>query len=165
MNKLGKLRRWIVSLIGILPLVFSAVNFRPVLADTGTSDISVRASVDRRTVRLGQTVTFTVRMTNLGPDPANFVDVYLNLPDQLRLVEQTCDLGISADTPACEYSIIEPGQTVVSTVTATPNPDALPHKRHLVMTATVQFETTDTVDPHLRNNTDSISVRWVGRFH
>jgi uncharacterized repeat protein (TIGR01451 family) len=164
MNKLSKVRRWLISLIGILPLILSMANIQPVLA-AGTSDISVRASVDRRTVRLGQTVTFTVRMTNLGPDPANFVDVYLNLPDQLRLVEQTCDLGISADTPACEYSIIEPGQTVVSTVTATPDPGALPHRRHLVMKATVQFESTDTVDPHLRNNTDSISVRWVGRFH
>lgn len=163
MNSPRKFRRWIISLAGILPLILSAVNIQPVFADTTVSDISVRISADRHTVRVGQNVTFTVRVTNLGPDPAPFVDVYHNLPDQLSFVSLTCDLGISPDTPACEYSMIEPGQTVVSTLVATPNQDA-PHKRHLVTTATIQFETADVVDPHLRNNSDSVVVRWVGRF-
>lgn len=165
MNRFIRLRRWIVSVIGILPLILSLANIQPVFADGATTDISVRVSADRRTVRLGQTVTFTVRVTNLGPDAAPFVDVYHNLPPQLRFINMVCDHGISPDSPACEYSVIEPGETVVSTITATPDPTVLPHKRHLVMTATIQFENVDTVDPHLRNNTDSVSVRWVGRFH
>jgi uncharacterized repeat protein (TIGR01451 family) len=164
MNKLRKLRHWFVSLIGILPLILSLANSKPVFADTSVSDISVRIFADRHTVRLGENVTFTVKVTNLGPDPAPFVDVYHNLPDQLSFVALTCDLGISPDTPACEYSLIEPGQTVVSTLVATPNPAALPHKRYLVTTATIQFETLDVVDPHLRNNSASVAVQLVGRF-
>lgn len=164
MNKLGKLRQWIISMIGILPLVLSLVNIQPAFADTSTSDISVTITADRRTVRLGQNITYTVRATNLGPDTANFVDVVHNLSPQLSPISLTCDRGISPDGPFCEYSVIEPGETVVSILVATPNPDA-PHRRHLVTKVTIDFETTDTFDPHLRNNHDAVSVRWVGRFH
>lgn len=165
MNKFKRVYRLIVSLIGILPLILSLAIVNPAFADAATSDISVKIFANRHTVRLGQNITFTVKATNLGPDPAPFVDIYHNLPDQLSLVSLTCDHGISPDTPACEYSVIEPGETVVSTLVATPNPNALPHKRYLVTTATFQFENVDTVDPHSRNNSDSVAVLWIGRSH
>lgn len=164
MNKFGKVRRLVISIVGVIPLILSLVNVKPVFADAPRADISVSITANRRTVRLGQNVTFTVRVTNHGPAPAPFIDIYHNLPDQLRLVDMTCDHGISADTPACEYSIIEPGETVVSTVVATPNPDALPHKRHLVTTVTFMYEGPAPFDPHSRNNTDSVAVQWVGRL-
>ncbi len=163
MNRFGKARRWIVSLIGILPLVFSLANVHPVLASGATADMSVTITANRHTVRLGQNVTFTVRATNLGPDPAPSVDVIHKLPAQLKIVSLTCD-GPSPDGLFCEYSLIQPGQTVVSTLVATPDPTALPHKRHLVVNAVINFETTDVTDPHLKNNSDSVAVQWVGKF-
>ncbi len=48
-------------------------------------------------------------------------DVGFSLPDQLNLVSMTCDRGISPDTPFCEYSTLAAGETVVSTLVATPN--------------------------------------------
>lgn len=165
MNRLRKIRRLLVSLIGILPLVLSLANIQPVFADTSASDISVKIFADRNTVRLGQNVTYTIKATNLGPDPANFVDVVHNLPAQLTFVSLTCDHGISPDSPNCEYSIIEPGETVTSILVATPNPSVLPHRRHLVTKTTINFETADMTDPQLSNNSASVTVRWVGRFH
>ncbi len=164
MNRFGKVRRWIVSLIGILPLIFSLANVRPVFAAGPKADISVTITANRHTVRLGQNITFTVRATNLGPDTAMTLDVYHNLPAQLRLVSLTCDFGISADTPACEYTNIMPGETVVSTLVATPDSTALPHKRHLAVTATYMFEDVATTDPHPKNNSDSVAVQWIGKF-
>jgi hypothetical protein len=79
----------------------------------------------------------------------------------------TCDLGISPDTPFCEYSSLKAGETVISTVVATPNPDT--HKKHLNVTADVLFEVdcsfdpNCTFDPDLRNNADSVSARLMGK--
>lgn len=165
MNRVRKVRRLIISLIGILPLILSAANIQPVFASTSVSDISVKIFANRHTIRVGQNVTFTVKVTNLGPDPAPFVDVVHHLPDQLSVVSLTCDHGISPDGTFCEYSMIEPGETVISTLVATPNPSALPHKRYLVTKVTINFETADLVDPHLQNNSAAVTVHWVGSFH
>ncbi len=164
MNRFSRTRRLIFSMIGILPLILSLTNISPALADGARSDISIKISVDRHVVRLGQNVTFTVKATNLGPDPAPFVDIVHNFPGQFRLVSLTCDLGTSADTPNCEYSLIEPGQTLVSTLVVTPNPDARPHRRELVVTANYQFENIDTIDPNSTNNQSSVEVLWAGRL-
>ncbi len=164
MNRLRKVRRWVVSLVGILPLILSMASVKPAFADTSASDISVRIFANRKTVHLGQNITFTVRVTNRGPDAANSVDVIHHLPAQLRLVSLTCDLGVTPDFLFCEYSTIAPGQTVVSTLVATPDPAARPHKRYLVTSATINFEAT-TNDPNLNNNSASAVVLWVGRFH
>jgi large repetitive protein len=68
---------------------------------------------------LGQLVTFTILATNNGPDTAPSLDVYDNSALQgLQVVEEICDLGISPDTPACEYSNVSPGQTLTTTVIA-----------------------------------------------
>jgi uncharacterized repeat protein (TIGR01451 family) len=66
--------------------------------------------------KVGDEVTFTVVATNNGPDAADLNVTWDS--DQLQLVSETCDLGISADTPACEYGVVEPGITLTTTVVA-----------------------------------------------
>ena len=162
MSKFSKLRRWIVSVIGILPLMLSLANIQPVLAAAPKADLAVQITVNRHTVRLGQTVTFTVKLTNLGPDTASDVAVLHTLPDQLSLVSIDCQ-NVSPDGMYCEYGALAPGETRISTIVATPN-SAAPHHRRLVMNAASMFLSGDTVDPHHKNNADSVAVRWVGRF-
>jgi hypothetical protein len=66
---------------------------------------------------VGQQVTFTILATDKGPDTAP--NLFVNATFQgLELVEERCDLGVSADTPSCEYSNILPGQIVTTTVIA-----------------------------------------------
>jgi hypothetical protein len=66
-----------------------------------------------------QHVTFTIIATNNGPDTAPSLDVYDNSALQgLQVVEEICALGISPDTPACEYRNVSPGQTLTTIVIA-----------------------------------------------
>jgi uncharacterized repeat protein (TIGR01451 family) len=173
MKKLIKYRRFIVSLIGILPLIVSLGTSQVALAARSTSDISVTLIANRSKLKVGQTIIYTAIMTNLGPDDADSVDIRFNLPVQLTLVSMTCEFGITPDTPFCEYSSIKAGERVVSTLTATLNPDALTRRqRSLRVTADIlleedcAFEPPDncTFDPNLSNNLASVSTRLVGRL-
>ena len=165
MNKLKKYRRFLFTAAGILSLVAAVGNSAPASAAQAGSDISVKIVADRAVVRPGQTVMYTVTMTNIGPDDASFVDVGFRLSSQLVLVSMQCDLGISPDTPFCEYSSLPSGHTVVSTLVAIPKSTTRRHQSVVRTVAAVSFETADSFDPHSANNTASIRTRLVGRRH
>jgi uncharacterized repeat protein (TIGR01451 family) len=170
MDRLMKYRRLIINMIGILPLIMSLGNNAVAFAATSTSDISVTLVADQSKVKAGHTITYTATMTNLGSEDASFVDVRFSLPDGLSLVSLTCDLGISPDTPFCEYSSLPAGETVVSTLVATPNPDALTRERDLTVTADILFEVdcsfdpNCTFDPNTSNNSASLTTKLVGKL-
>jgi uncharacterized repeat protein (TIGR01451 family) len=159
MHTLTKHLRFFINVIGILCLVTLLVGTSTTaLAARSGSDISVSIVADRNQVRVGQNITYTVRMTNHGPDDAFFVDTAFIWPAQLKFVEEICDLGISPDSPNCEYSSLKAGQTVVSKLVLTPDPAARPFKNVVKVKTQALFETADTVDPHLQNNADSITT-------
>ena len=164
-NKLIKYRRFIINLVGIFPLILSLGTSQVALAATSTSDISLTLVAKRA----GNTITYTATMTNLGPQDAVAVDVGFTLPDQLNLVSMTCDLGISPDTPFCEYSSLNARQTVVSTLVAKPKPGAQRGSPELTTTASVFFEIdcsfdpNCTFDPDLSNNSASVTVKLTGK--
>lgn len=170
MNRPNKFRQLLIRTIGILSILISLGNTKQVLAAQNTSDIAVTIVADQREVKMGQTITYTATMTNLGPEDAFFVDVGFSLPDQLNLVSMTCDKGISPDTPFCEYSTLAAGETVVSTLVATPTPGALTHDRKLTVTANVFFEVDCTFDPNCTfdpdssNNSSSLITKLIGKL-
>ena len=162
MNTGTKHASFIINVIGILVLISLLGGSTTALAAPPRSDISITIVANRSQVKVGQNITYTARMKNLGPDDASSVDTSFIWPAQLNLVSMTCDQGISADTPSCEYNILKAGETVVSTFIATPNSATLSNdKKNVRVTAKVLFETTDTVDPHLRNNADSVSTTII----
>ena len=171
MNTLTKYRRLIINVLGILPLILSLGTSKVAFAAASTSDISVTLVADQSKVKVGQMITYTAIMTNHGPDDASSVDVRFNLPAQLSLVEETCAFGISADTAFCEYTSIKAGETLISTVVATPNPDYITRERALTVTADIlleqdcAFEPIDcTSDPDLSNNLASVSTKLIGKL-
>jgi uncharacterized repeat protein (TIGR01451 family) len=144
-------------------------NVHPAMAQ-GTSNISITIVTNQDRVKAGQLITYTATMTNLGSDDAVFVDVDFSLPDQLSLVSLTCDKGISPDTPSCEYSTLTAGETVVSTLVATPTPGMLTHDRKVIVAATVFFEVDCSYDPNctfdqdLSNNSASLNTTLIGKL-
>src|SRR5512142_393792 len=127
-----KTRCMFFTLFGILSLLAmlgSSAPLFPARAAQITNDIGIAMSESRSTLLHGSQVTFTVRMTNYGPDRATFVDVGFHLPSQLRMLAMTCDLGITPDTPFCEYSSLPVGATVISRLVATTDPSATVHTR------------------------------------
>jgi Domain of unknown function DUF11 len=93
----------------------TAVFAIPAAADTSppTADIGVVSlHASRATAAHGSRVTFTEVITNNGPDA-----VELDTLPQISggtLVGEVCDLGISADTPNCEYGQVDPGTTLTT---------------------------------------------------
>jgi uncharacterized repeat protein (TIGR01451 family) len=165
MNKLPKYRQLIVTAIGILSLVMLLWNSGRALAAQNVSDLSITMVADHSRVKVGENITYTVTASNLGPDPALFVGVTHGLADQLNFVSVTCDRGISSDGPFCEYSILEPGESVVSIFIVTPNPDIQNQDRNaLTATATISPQTADTIDSNSGNNWASVTVRLIGRL-
>ncbi len=171
MKKLIKYRRFVVSLLGILPLIVSLGTSRTAFAATSTSDIFVTLIENRNTLNAGQTITYTAIMKNLGPDDASSVDVRFTLPAQLTLVSMTCDLGITPDTPFCEYSSLKAGQTVISKVVAKLTPNSVTHERRVKVTADILLEQdcafqpdNCTLDPNHNNNLSSVTTTLIGRF-
>lgn len=109
---------------------------------------------------VGQQVTFTILARNNGPDTAPNLDVYDNSALQgLRILDEICDLGISPDTPACEYSDVLPGQTLTTTVIA-----------EIVSTGAKTASLTSCVqsgqqinDPNTGNDCASATLKVVGK--
>jgi len=75
----------------------------PPTADLGV--VSIHAG--RTSAPHGTRVTFTEVITNNGPEAAE-LDTVPQITGGVLVAEQ-CDLGISADTPFCEYGDVAPG--------------------------------------------------------
>ena len=108
--------------------------------------------------KVGDEVTFTIVATNNGPDTAE-LDVIETTLEGLELVSETCDLGISADTPACEYGLVEPGQTLTTTVVTRVTGTG---GRYVVDTACVSSEE-PIVDPNPDNDCATATVKIIGK--
>lgn len=107
--------------------------------------------------KVGNEVTFTIIATNHGPDAAELNVTWAS--EQMQLVSETCDLGISADTPACEYGVVDPGQSrttiVVAEVISTSS-------KHAVSTACLVEQAGFINDPDSQNNCAAATVKIVG---
>lgn len=124
-----------------------------------TADLAIvsnTASVKH--AKVGAEVTFTIIATNNGPESADFNVTWAS--GQLQLVSETCDLGISPDTPACEYGTVEPGVTLTTTVVArvldTGSDDA-------TSTGCMVEQLGFIIDPDPQNNCAAAAVKVVGK--
>ena len=164
MNKLWKYHHFIAGAICILLLMVSLGTSRRALAAQNVADLSVTITADKTRVKIGEYITYTVTATNRGPDTATLVGVLHGLSDQLNFVSLSCD-GVAADSTFCQYAILEPGESVVSTFVATPNPNTRNSERNLlIMTASIAFETTDAIDPDRGNNLTLDRAKLIGRL-
>ncbi len=78
----------------------------PPTADLGV--VSIKAN--KASAAHGTRVTFTEVITNNGPETAE-LDTVPQITGGVLVAEQ-CDLGISADTPFCEYGDVTPGTSL-----------------------------------------------------
>jgi hypothetical protein len=87
----------------------------PAAADTSppTADLAVVSiHASRQTAAHGTRVTFTEVIRNNGPETAE-MDTLPQITGG-TLVEEICDLGISPDTPNCEYGDVAPGTSLTT---------------------------------------------------
>jgi len=108
--------------------------------------------------KVGHEVTFTIIATNNGPEAADFNVMWSS--DQLQLVSEICDLGISPDTPACEYGTVEPGVTLTTMVVARVLDTG---SKHATGTGCIVEQPGFIVDPDPQNNCGHATVKVVGK--
>jgi hypothetical protein len=134
-----------------------------------TADLAVVSkTADVRHAKIGDEVTFTIVATNNGPDAAdlNVVEDPAQLypgqfpPSDFQLVSEECDFGISADTPACEYGVVQPGETVTTVVVMTVEPTAGDYASN---TACVFSWDVPIIDPNPGNDCVTTIVRVIGK--
>jgi uncharacterized repeat protein (TIGR01451 family) len=121
-----------------------------------TADLQITKVAESKTVRVGEPVSYTLTLTNLGPGVASGVVFGDSLPDQLNLVESTCG-SVSA---FCSLDALPPGASATLTIVATPITNLARNERRISNTAFVAESA--TTDPDLSNNQASTIVRVVG---
>ena len=124
-----------------------------------TADLAIVSNTANvKHAKVGAEVTFTIIATNNGPESADFNVTWTS--GQLQLVSETCDLGISPDTPACEYGTVEPGVTLTTTVVA----EALSTGSKVAIGTGCMVEQPGfIIDPDPQNNCAAATVKVVGK--
>jgi uncharacterized repeat protein (TIGR01451 family) len=116
-----------------------------------TADLSIAKTVSNPTPQVGSTITYTISLSNLGPDEATGVVVNDGLPSGLTFVSATVSEGTYDPTSGTwEVSQIAPGHTQTLTITA-----LVASHRGQVNTAAVTHS--DQFDPNLANNSASVT--------
>jgi uncharacterized repeat protein (TIGR01451 family) len=87
-----------------------------------TANLAASMSASRATLAVGETVSFTVRVANAGPDPSRLVSASLSLPAGATLVSATSTQGACgpAVPVSCSLGTIPSGAAAGITVTLRP---------------------------------------------
>lgn len=138
-------RRFVRAMLAILGLAgVLAIEAPPAIAQSG-ADLAVMISADRTTAKAGQSVTYTVTVSNLGDATATDVSLALGCSDNLQ-----CGLFNST------LGNIDPGSSVTVTMVATANPCGLSISRDATVVADVS---STSPDANLSNNSDRLTIR------
>jgi len=142
------------ALAGLAPLTAAA----QAIPSVDLAIVSNTANIKHGHV--GEQVIFTIVARNNGPDIAPSLDVFDNSALQgLQILAEICDLGISPDTPACEYHEILPGQTLTTKVVAM---IVSTGSKTASLTSCLQSEVVIN-DPNGGNNCATATLKVVGK--
>jgi uncharacterized repeat protein (TIGR01451 family)/gliding motility-associated-like protein len=117
------------------------------------ADLAVTKVADVDTLVAGETIVYTITVTNNGPSDAQNVRLTDNLPSGLTFVSADFTVGSFA-YPVWDIGTLPLGETVTLQITASSDP-ALPEGHRLTNTAVVSSTTTDPVD---HNNRASVTT-------
>ena len=119
------------------------------------ADLEIEKLADPDPVEAGADLTYTLNVTNNGPNTATAVQVTDDLPASLTLVSATPDQGscMQTDPVNCDLGAMISGDTAEIVIVATVG--ANQHGNSISNTAAVSSQ---IFDPDLSNNTDSVTV-------
>ena len=144
------------SILGLLAAAMLVAAAAPPAAQAAATPRSLRPPSKKRSG--SEAVTYTVTVTNLGPDVTTGAVFGDPIPDQLNLVASTCG-AISA---FCAVETLPSGASATPTILATPIPNLEQGERLITNPAFVAQPT--TIDPNLSKDQASATVRVFGRL-
>ena len=158
------MNKWIsrlpVTLLIVLMLMLGLVP--TAFAQDPTADLALTKTADRKGVKIGETITFTITVTNLGPDAATGIYFGDAIPDPLNFVSASCDKGPTVGGD-CAVDSLAVGESATITVVTTPITNPAQSERKFTNTAFIAEST--TFDPNPDNNTASLQLHIVGNTH
>lgn len=158
MNKL--ISRFTIALLTLLMLMGSSIQ--SISAQELTADLALTKTADRKNVKIGQNITFTITVTNLGPDAATGIYFGDSLPDPLNFVSASCDKGTTSGG-TCAVDSLAVGESAIITIVATPISNPAQNERRFTNTAFIA--NSDVFDPNTDNNTASLRLHIIGNTH
>jgi uncharacterized repeat protein (TIGR01451 family) len=158
------MNKWIsrsfLTLLTMLALMLGVVPAAS--AQEPTADLALTKTADRKDVKIGQTITFTITVTNLGPDAATGIYFGDSIPDPLNFVSASCDKGPTFGG-ACAVDSLAVGTSATITIVTTPITNPAQSERKFTNTAFIAQSA--TFDPNPDNNTASLNLHIVGNTH
>ena len=149
-------RRLLGSVLALLAsVVFLGVSATSAAGQDG-ADLALTKTADRKSVRIGENVTYTITLTNHGPAPATDVQFGDSVPDPLNLVSFACSRGTIVPQSFCAVDRVDVGETVTATLVATPIENTARSERRFTNTAFISASA--TTDPVSDNNTASVGM-------
>jgi uncharacterized repeat protein (TIGR01451 family) len=127
-------------------------------AAAGGADLALTAAAvgtGAPKARVGETATYTITVTNLGPDASTGTYLIPLLPDAFNLVSMTCSDATFCDAPGGSLAA---GSTVTATLVAVVCCFPARQSRTTEVGATVVSDN----DPNLQNNVASVRTKIVG---
>lgn len=143
--------------LGLILLLTQSIQ--PVAAQE-EANLYLSVTADRTRVKIGEEVTYTLTLTNLGQAQAGNVTFGVSLPDQLNWVSFSC-MTPGGDPMHCNLDNLASGATVRATLVAAP----ISYYGRQERSVTAFFSTqADTPDPDSTNNHVYVKVRMVGKL-
>lgn len=124
-----------------------------IVARVPTADLQLTKTATSNSVPQGQNLTYTLSVTNRGPDAATSVTITDALPASVVFVSVATSQGTCTNiggTVVCDLAALPVGTNAVVSLVATPSVTGTITNRAVVFTA--------TTDPNLSNNTGTVAV-------
>ena len=151
---------YLVTMLTVLILMLGMVPSAS--AQEAGADLSLTKTADRKNAKIGENITFTITVTNLGPDTATSIYFGDSLPDPLNFVSSSCDRG-TAYWGLCRVDSLAVGESATITVVTTPITN--PARSERKFTNLAYIEESATFDPNPDNNTASLQFHIIGNTH
>ena len=152
--------RLLLSFLAVTTVVTGWLAFAsPPAIAAGTADLAVTMVGDKKHLKFGDTMTFTVTVTNNGPDPATGVALNLGVSDSYADFGGTCPDGSTSSF--CELGTLAPGASVIVPYRLGAANACCP-KRLGVAVAAVLHDA-ETVDPVSANESVRTETKLTGK--
>lgn len=123
-------------------------------APASGADLALSKTADAETAEVGDLVSYTLAVTNNGPDSASGVSVSDSLPAQLDYVSNSCGAAFSGNTLTWAVGSLANG--------ATQNCELVAEVADAGVIVNAAVVTADTDDPNPANNRASATIRAGG---
>ncbi len=147
-------------LVGLSLILLLSQSAQPAAAQE-EADLLLKVTANRNKVKVGEEVTYTLTLTNLGPSDVTSLFFSGSLPDSLNWVSFSCGAGTSYPT-FCTLDSLASGAMATAIVVATPRPYLGREER--AADAYFSAHADYTPDSNGSNNGVLVSIKIIGKM-